>query len=307
MLRRWIQFYWERCGAHAVGLASSAFASDLIVQRLLGNTQVVLHAEILISMITIPLMGLAFRCSDELRDMDTDLQYFPDRPLAAGRISPREVKALALLAVAVSLVINIIWPYAPIPLFLGTGFLALIHSWYFMPRLISGNRFLAVTANLPFLFLLYLYVGEAAAFRSGYVQPGWIPAAVAVWMIIPLHTYEFARKVVAAGQEREGYQTYSAMIGPRPAAWLAFSTAIVHYLLALLWPPARLLYGSWIILLGAVLLFYFGVTVFFSLGQGHCFKNKKVQLFFNEGLGGTAGIYGVCSRVFSVLSAFMWF
>jgi len=265
MLKRWARFLMERYVPHASPVFLWALAVDLLVQRQLGAPQVRLSLATVIVGVTAVLMGAAARITDEIKDADTDRRFFPERPIVSGRISEREATWLALATVGLSLALNAAWPIAVLELGGQALFLYLMTRWFFVPKLISGNRLLAIGSHFPFYVVLGFYAADFVARYHGLESPGLTAAALGGWWVLPFLSYEFARKAPLPSEEREGLQTYTTLLGFPFAALIGFLLAGAHFALLLAWCGVR---GPLVpAVLGAALAAYLAVFVLLAAGR----------------------------------------
>ena len=226
MIRRWIAFLRERC------LFFTAFvlwgcALDALVQRAHGLPPKYSLATVMV-IACAQLMGAAIRARDEIKDFDSDSRFYPDRPLVAGRISERELVLLERALIAAMLILNLLWPLAPGYMAVVVIYLILMAKWFFMPKLISGNRLLALATHSPVNLLLNIYTMAFLTRYHGLGAWGGKELFIAAWMLMPVYAIEFARKTFAPQQEREGLESYSSIMGTRPAAAIGFALGAGH-------------------------------------------------------------------------------
>ena len=174
---------------------------------------------------------LLLRALDDLRDHAFDREHHPERPLPAGLLSERQLRALIAVGVALVLAANA-WR--------GTAVLILAaHLGYTVTavavdRLAGRPRRDAVMAqlavNLPIQPLLSLYV-YAAFLRDAHLGPR--PGGVADVLVVSLAALclEFGRK--ASRRTRPGGRTYSTVLGPLGTSTAAVACAFAAAAIAL--------------------------------------------------------------------------
>jgi hypothetical protein len=152
--------------------------------------------------------------------------------LALGAVGLAMIPRLALVELAVAVV-----------------YLYLMTRWFFVPRLLSGNRILALATHCPFSLLVYLYVARASAQFHGLRSPAAATLVTAAWMVLPFLSYEFARKTMMPDEERPGLQTYSSMLGFRVAGAISHLFVAAHVVVVIFplsrWrrPPVEVVVG----------------------------------------------------------------
>jgi hypothetical protein len=154
--------------------------------------------------------------------------------LVLGWTTVSEVAKLGIALSLIALILNFIWPLALFNLTMATLFLILITNWYFLPNFFSSNRFFAVASNLPFFYFLYSYSSQVNMSLLNIPFNQYRINFFALVLLLPLHSYEFARKNFLPHEELEGYQTYSVLIGFKWASVLSFLVALVHAILVCL-------------------------------------------------------------------------
>ena len=234
-------------------------AIDVLVQEAMGARDVHLSAATLFGTATAFCLIAVMRTTDEIKDIETDRAYFPDRPLVIGEISLAEVRMITWALIAIAVMLNLSWPLVLGEFALGLVFLFLMVVWYFAPGVVSKNRLLAITSNCPAFFFICLQQAQFTARASGLSGPAWVPAAVSGLTLLPLLSFEFARKTFLPADEMPGYQSYSVQLGLEGATGMAVLFAAAHlaglYVLYINTPAssAWVVAGHALILLGYVI------------------------------------------------------
>lgn len=173
------------------------------------------------------------RACDELKDLEDDRLYRPERPIPSGLVSLRLILSLALLAgfLAVGLTISIT-PILLVPLALVWLWLGLITAEFFVPAWLKARPFLYLVSHMAIMAFIDLYLTGAE-----WVPHGWLPPN-GMWAFLALSlvngcVLEIGRKTWAPSSERPGVETYSALIGPTGSARLWLGTALLAWLLLL--------------------------------------------------------------------------
>lgn len=165
------------------------------------------------------LILLYYRLCDEFKDLDTDLRYFPERPVPSGRVKVSDLRAMQHTATGLGFALNLLWPLATLPFAALWLFAWLMGKWFFLPHLIGNHRLLAFLTHSPIslfgsFYVIALYTGPGQTLFS---TPHWL---LALWFALPGCAWEVARKTRAPENEDPGYQIYSTMLGARGAALL---------------------------------------------------------------------------------------
>lgn len=158
---------------------------------------------------------LYYRISDEFKDIKTDEKFFPDRPLPSGRLLLGDLKFMLFAVSAAALVLNIVFPHALYESLAAFLFTVAMGKWFFMEKLISGNRLLAFFTHAPVGIFLYWY---AIAWLLNFEGLSWtLPRYFSVigFIVLPGLSWEVLRKTYLPQDEMPGYQIYSTMLGFR--------------------------------------------------------------------------------------------
>ncbi|HEY9838986.1 MAG TPA: UbiA family prenyltransferase [Candidatus Obscuribacterales bacterium] len=183
-----------------------------------------LGARFVLGTVSVFLVLLYYRLCDEFKDIDTDREHFPERPVPSGRVELRDLLQMKIVATLLAFGLNLLFPLALLPFMALWIFAWLMGKWFFLPDIIGRNRLLAFITHSPISLLGSFYV--IALFR----QPGEgvlnLPLLslpyflLALWFALPGMAWEVARKTRAPEHEAAGYQIYSSMLGYRGAAAL---------------------------------------------------------------------------------------
>ncbi len=234
MVGRWWIYLREafRPGSRLLFALMLYVGIQLAYQALRGRAPLALTLDIVPGAITIWLILLYYRLSDEFKDAETDRLYFPERPVPSGRVRLDDLRILLWLDAAVLIALNAIWGRAALAFAALLGFAFLMRHWFFLEGTISRNRLLAFATHAPVSLFANFFVLSVYANRFG--EPLFARGAafdtvfVAIWFALPAYAWEIARKTRAPGEEQPGYQTYSAMLGPRASALIALAFIAGH-------------------------------------------------------------------------------
>jgi 4-hydroxybenzoate polyprenyltransferase len=166
--------------------------------------------------ITIMFMLLLLRIMDELKDLETDRQHFPARPVPRGAVFPSDLRLLGLFIIGILLSLNLFFTQSA-PIFLVVfGYACLMYKYFFLKALISQNILLALATHNPISYFLFLYV--ASLYRNNahlYIRPGQLILLGSVFLFFSM-SWEIARKIKHP-EDETAYQTYSMVIGTKAA------------------------------------------------------------------------------------------
>ncbi|MFC5289629.1 hypothetical protein ACFPM7_21470 [Actinokineospora guangxiensis] len=196
----------------------------------------------LVSVATMLVVLLLMRVVDDIRDLDYDRERNPDRPLARGAVSVRDLAVLLAVGAAVVLAANAWRPGVMAVLAAQLGYVAVMVSFERRTGWPSGDAlFLNYLLALPAQVLLngFLYAGLLHAEGLG---PSWSGAVGVVVAAVLFAHFEFARKTTR--EPRPGERTYVNSLGVRGSAAVAVGCAVVAVVLlaaaARPWSPAAL-------------------------------------------------------------------
>jgi 4-hydroxybenzoate polyprenyltransferase len=166
--------------------------------------------------LTIMLMLLLLRIMDELKDLETDKQHFPARPVPRGDVYPSDLRLLGLFITGILLILNLFFTRSA-PVFLVVfGYACLMYKYFFLRALISQNILLALATHNPISYFLFFYV--AALYRNNahlHILPNQVILLGAVF-IFCFMSWEIARKI-RHPEDETAYQTYSMVLGTKAA------------------------------------------------------------------------------------------
>jgi hypothetical protein len=174
------------------------------------------------------------RVCDEIKDLDDDRLYRPQRPIPRGLVDLRLIVRIGLAAMPVAIVLvawldlRLLWLLALVWLWLG-----LMTAEFFVPRWLKARPFVYLVSHMLIMPLIDLFVTACE-----WLPNGGVPAA-GVWLFLTLSflngtVLEIGRKLYAPENEVQGVETYSALLGPTRAVvlWCAVVVAACALLIA---------------------------------------------------------------------------
>jgi len=167
------------------------------------------------------------RCFDELKDIDDDTAVNPDRPLARGLVSPREVRWVIVLTIVIEVSIVVVFAVPALPAYaLALAFSLLMYKEFFMRRIIRPHLTTYAVMHTFVAVLLGIAVAAVAerAALGSFSSALWL-FGVINWAIF--NVFEFARKTFAREEERADVETYSSIFSPVGAVMLSASQVAV--------------------------------------------------------------------------------
>ena len=166
--------------------------------------------------LTIMLMLLLLRIMDELKDLETDRQHFPDRPVPRGDVYPSDLRLLGLFIIGILLILNLSFTRSATLFLVVFGYACLMYKYFFLKALISQNILLALATHNPISYILFLYV--AALYRNNahlQIFPNQV-ILLGVVFLFCFMSWEIARKI-RHPEDETAYQTYSMVLGTKAA------------------------------------------------------------------------------------------
>lgn len=241
--------------------------SVLVMYQASVNAQqpFVIGPALIVAILTYFLIFMHWRVADEFKDRDTDVRFFPHRPVPSGRVALGDLRVLIVTITAAVFLINAIWNTAFTPFLIVFVYALLMSKWFFLEKYLAPNRFLAVLTHSPTFVLLNVYVMAWSAKRYGYPILSVESLTIAAWFVLHVLSWEFARKAWAPSQEMPGYQSYSSVLGYRAAGTLPVVFIVLQWF-TLLWLCRRFGFSAWILLFaGAPMLAFAGLCVAYSV------------------------------------------
>lgn len=207
--------------------AASINASALLSGRSLPDPVAYLVAFIVTLVIFFQL-----RACDEIKDLEDDRRYRPERPIPRGLVSLRLIIGIALgLGVAAAAATYLRHPALILPLALVWAWLALMTREFFAPDWLKARPLLYLVSHMAIMPLIDFFV---TAFEwLPHVEPP--PAGLALFLAMSFANgcvLEIGRKLWAPENERAGVETYSGLYGPGRAAlmwavWVTIAFALL--------------------------------------------------------------------------------
>lgn len=284
MINRWLIYFKEtgRPGSLLMLTFLLTLTAHSLFQVLQGASTVEFGWITLFGTLNYFLIVLYNRVTDEFKDYEVDVKYFPDRPTASGRVLLDDLRILKEATIVLLFAVNILYPSATIGFLASFLYFYLIAIYFFTPKIHAGNRILAFVTHTPahmvvHFYLLSLWLG--GDFSDVFTMKN-LP--LVLWLWLPLTIWEVARKTRAPEEEQEGYQTYSAMVGSRASIFAVIIGICIHFSIFCFsmssWKIAT--YTFWGML--AITLFFLFVTIrFFIKPKADSSHLKGVSELYN--------------------------
>lgn len=259
MINRFGQYLAERFPLQRHGPLILVFSAAAVSHGGRVSGQVVAPATMLTASAVVLLQFLLMRCADDVKDLETDRRWRPQRPLPRGLLSLADLSILAMVAAALQWGVLLLVCPAALPLLaLVWGWFLLMSAEFFCPGWLRQRLGLYALSHLLIVPLLALLAMAVA------LPPTALPWPLSLRLLpFLVCTYgaalglELARKTWRPGAEPVGVESYSARWGWRGAVgvWLlALALAVAGAIAAavvvpqvslplLLTPPLLLILG----------------------------------------------------------------
>lgn len=232
--RLWI-YQRERFPVVRTAVLVAAFsAASVNVSAFLADRPLPPFAAYLVAFVVAFLVFMQLRVCDEVKDREIDRRFRPALPVPRGLVSLGVIVGLGLAAVPLAAIfaalldLGLLWLLALVWLWLG-----LMTMEFFVPHWLKARPFFYVVSHMMIMPLLDLFVTGCEWLVAGGGPPQWL------WLFLVLSfvngcVLEVGRKIRAPEQEREGVDTYSALLGPARATllWCALIVVACGFLLA---------------------------------------------------------------------------
>lgn len=177
-----------------------------------GVTEFKIGIQELVGAYTVFAFLMWLRVADDLKDYETDIRLFPDRPLPSGRVYKKDIVIICIIAQAIALVLNII--FMNNILFFGIlyGYGYLMSKWFFKKSKIQPSLPLALVTHNPVQMIVNIYIISFTVIKYGLTPVSYI-TVMALWTLyFPALIWEVSRKIKAPKDEND-YTTYSKLFG----------------------------------------------------------------------------------------------
>ncbi|MBO9712284.1 UbiA family prenyltransferase [Sphingomonas sp.] len=206
-------------------------ASVSVSAHLAGRAPPGWHAYAAAFLVTL-LFFFQLRVLDEIKDGEDDARYRPERPIPRGLVSLRLIVGLGIATVPVqTLACALVDLRLLVLLALVWGWMALMGVEFFVPEWLKARPFAYLVSHM-------LVMPGIDLILTGFewVPHGRAPHALLLFLALSFTNgcvLEIGRKLWAPANEREGVETYSALLGPAQAGalWMMFVTIALALLI----------------------------------------------------------------------------
>ncbi len=168
---------------------------------------------------------LWLRIADDLKDYETDMRLFPERPLPSGRTRRSDVVIICAIAQTVAAGLNFCFmnnlPFFCILYLYGY----LMSKWFFQRARIQPSLSLALVTHNPVQMFVNLYIISFTVIKYRLTPAVSLITVMTLWTLyFPALIWEISRKIRAPKDEND-YVTYSKLFGyVRPTRFVLILT-----------------------------------------------------------------------------------
>jgi len=262
VLNRYGHYLAERFPLQRHGPLILVFSAAAVSHGGRVSGQAVAPPALLLASVVVLLQFLLMRCADDVKDLESDRRWRPQRPLPRGLLSLAELAALAGGAAALQWGLVLLLSPAALPLLAVVwGWFLLMSAEFFCPGWLRQRLGLYALSHLLIVPLLALLAMAVALPPTALAMPPPVPTLRLLPFLVCTYGaalgLELARKTWHPQAEPEGVESYSARWGWRGAVgvWLlALALAVAGavwaavvvpqaWLPLLLTPPLLLILG----------------------------------------------------------------
>ena len=159
---------------------------------------------------------LWLRVADDLKDYETDLKLFPDRPLPSGRTKKSDIVISCAILEAIALVLNYFFMNNFIFCLILYGYGYLMSKWFFQKAKIQPCLPLALITHNPVQMIVNLYIISFTVIKYNLNFLTLTTVMTLFTLYFPALIWEISRKIKAPKDEND-YTTYSKLFGYKRA------------------------------------------------------------------------------------------
>ncbi|NGF57293.1 UbiA family prenyltransferase [Parapedobacter sp. SGR-10] len=235
-LRRFWIYQKERFPLLGHGLLVTAFSFSAIAYSRIcrGAEGFVDWTTFLVGIFTTVSLFFLVRVFDEFKDAEEDARYRKELPVPRGVITFAELKMMGVIVVCLQVVLNAIFFPKMLALYaVVIGYLCLMGKEFFVATWLKKHQFWYVVSHMLIIPLIDIYASGLDWLLAGAEAPKGLLFFFAVSYMNGI-VLEIGRKIKSPGDEKEGVQTYSAMLGTRKSVGIWLGVLFVTLLFSLL-------------------------------------------------------------------------
>lgn len=166
------------------------------------------------------------RIADDLKDYETDMRLFPDRPLPSGRVAKKDIVIICIIFQAISLVLNLLFMNNFVFFCVLYGYGYLMSKWFFRKNVIQPSLPLALVTHNPVQMFINVYIISFTVTKYGLNAITLITIMTLWTLYFPALIWEISRKIRAPKDETD-YTTYSKLFGYKKSTKFVMILTIV--------------------------------------------------------------------------------
>ena len=159
---------------------------------------------------------LWLRVADDLKDYETDLKLFPDRPLPSGRTKKSDIIISCAIIEAIALILNYIFMNNINVFLVLYGYGYLMSKWFFQKAKIQPCLPLALITHNPVQMIVNLYIISFTVIKYNLNFINLTTIMTLFTLYFPALIWEVSRKIKNPRCEND-YTTYSKLFGYKRA------------------------------------------------------------------------------------------
>ena len=218
MLKRLYIYYHERYPIFLRLLLGVIVFCEIYFIVLLNQGVTKFHISIqeFIGGFTIFAFLLWLRVADDLKDYETDLKLFPDRPLQRGVTTKKDIFYSCLVVQIITFILNMV--FMPNKIFFIVLYIYgyLMSKWFFQRAKIQPSLPLALITHNPVQMIVNLYIISFTVIKYNLDFINLTTIMTLFTLYFPALIWEVSRKIKAPKDEND-YTTYSKLFGYKKA------------------------------------------------------------------------------------------
>ncbi|MBE5872866.1 MAG: prenyltransferase [Lachnospiraceae bacterium] len=152
------------------------------------------------------------RVADDLKDYETDMRLFPDRPLPSGRVYKKDIVIICIILELIAVVLNLIFMNNILFFCILYAYGYLMSKWFFKKKVIQPSLPLALVTHNPVQMFVNVYIISFTVIKYD-LEPVSLITIMTLWTLyFPALIWEVSRKIKAPKDEND-YTTYSKLFG----------------------------------------------------------------------------------------------
>ncbi len=155
---------------------------------------------------------LWLRLADDLKDYEVDKKLFPERPLACGKTTKKDVMVIGIFFESIAVALNILFMNNILFFVILYVYGYLMSKWFFQKSKIQPSLPLALITHNPVQMIVNLYIISFTCIKYSVPAISLTTAMALFTLYFPALIWEISRKIKAPKDEND-YTTYSKLFG----------------------------------------------------------------------------------------------